>query len=59
MVIGLTMDIPRDGPDLWIDVLQLAGLAHLFFKERAVDGGEGFDGDKEVGAGGATRLCGP
>jgi hypothetical protein len=28
-------------------------VAHLFFEERAIDGGEGFDGDKEVGAGGA------
>ena len=52
VVIGLTVDIPRDGPDLGIDVLQQAGLAHLGFEERAVDGGEGFHGDKEVGSGG-------
>ena len=52
VVIGLTVDIPGDGPDLGVDVLQQAGVAHLFFEEGAVDGGEGFDGDKEVGAGG-------
>jgi hypothetical protein len=53
VVIGLTMDIPRESPDLGIDVLQPSGVAHLFFEERTVDGREGFDGDKEVGAGGA------
>ena len=53
VVIGLTVDVPGDGPDLGVDLLQQAGVAHLFFEEGAVDGGEGFDGDKEVGAGGA------
>ena len=53
VVIGLTVDVPGDGPDLGVDVLQQSGLAHVFFEERAVDGGEGFDGDKEVGSGGA------
>ena len=52
VVVGLTVDVPGDGPDLGVDVLQQAGVAHLFFEEGAVDGGEGFDGDKEVGAGG-------
>jgi hypothetical protein len=52
VVMGLTMDIPRDGPDLGVDVFQPSGVAHLFFEEGAVDGGEGFDGDKEGGAGG-------
>ena len=52
VVIGLTVDIPGDGPDLRIDLLQQAGVAHVFFEEGTVDGGEGFDGDKEVGAGG-------
>jgi hypothetical protein len=52
MVMGLPVDVPGDGPDLGIDVLQQAGLAHLFFEERAVDGGEGFHGDQEVGSGG-------
>jgi len=53
VVIGLTMDLPGEGPDLWIDVLQQAGLVHLFFEERTGDGGEGVDGDQEVSAGGA------
>jgi hypothetical protein len=52
VVVGLTMAIPRDDPDLGIDVLQQSGLAHLCFEERTGDGGEGFDGDQEVGAGG-------
>ena len=34
-------------------VLQQAGVAHGLFEERAVEGGEGFDGDKDVGSGGA------
>src|SRR5262249_59571970 len=53
MVIGLTVDVPGDGPDLGVDVLQQASLAHVVFEERAVDGGERFDRDKEVGSGGA------
>jgi hypothetical protein len=52
VVIGLTVDVPGDRPDLRIDLLQQIGLAHGFFEERTVDGGEGFDRDKEVGAGG-------
>lgn len=52
VVLGLTVDVPGDGPDLGIDVLQESGSVHIFFEEGAVDGGEGFDGDKEVGAGG-------
>ena len=52
MVIGLTVDVPRDSPDLGIDVLEQAGVAHLVFEDGAVDGGEGFDGDKEGGPGG-------
>ena len=51
--MGLTMDIPRDGPDLGLDVLQPSGVAPLWFEERTGDGREGFDGDKEVGSGGA------
>ena len=50
VVIGLRVDVPRDGPDPGGNLLQPASLAHLFFEERAVDGREGFDGDKEVGA---------
>jgi hypothetical protein len=55
VVIGLARDVPGDGPDLGVDLRQQAGVAHLFFEERAVDGGEGFDGDQEVGAGGQPR----
>lgn len=55
VVISLTVDVPRDGPDLGGDVLQQSGLAHVFFEQSAVDGGEGFDGDKEVGSGGQPR----
>src|SRR5262249_12609809 len=57
VVIGLTMDIPGNSPDLGIDVLQEIGLAHGVFEERTVDGGEGFDGDKEVGSGGAPSRA--
>ena len=53
VVIGLAVDIPRDGPGLWIDLLQQTGLAHVFFEERAGDGRERFDRDKEVRSGGA------
>jgi hypothetical protein len=53
VVIGLSVDVPRDGPDLGGNVLQQSGLTHLFLKERAVDGGERFDRDKEVDSGGA------
>ena len=52
VVIGLTMDIPGDGPDLGINLLQQTGVAHLFFEDGAVDGGERFDRDKEIGPGG-------
>jgi len=52
VVPRLTVDVPRDGPDLWVDVVQQSGLGHVFFEDGAVDGGEGFDRDKEVGSGG-------
>jgi len=55
MVIGLTVDVPGDGPDLWGDVLQQSSVAHVFFEKSAGDGGEGFDRDKEVGSGGQPR----
>ena len=55
VVIGLTVDVPRDGPDLGGDVLQQSGVAHVFFEQSAVEGGEGCDGDKQVGAGGQPR----
>jgi hypothetical protein len=37
VVIGLTMDGPGDGPDLWGDVPQQSGVAHIFLQERAGD----------------------
>ena len=37
VVIRLTVDVPGDGPDLWGDVLQQTGLAHIFLKESTVD----------------------
>jgi hypothetical protein len=57
MVMRLTGDVPGDGPDLGSDVLQQAGLTPLFFEERAVNGGEGFHGDKAVGSGGYPRCA--
>ena len=50
---GLAVDVPGDGPNLWVDVLQQSGLAHGFFDDGSVDGREGFHGDKDVGSGGA------
>jgi len=52
VVVGLTVDIPRDGPDLGIDVLQQASLGYLFLEDGAGDGRAGFDGHKDVGTGG-------
>jgi len=52
VVVGLTVDVLGDGPDLGVDVLQQSGLAHIVFEHGAVEGGEGFDRDKEVSAGG-------
>jgi hypothetical protein len=60
VVIGLTLDVPGDGPDLWGKVLQQSGLAHVFLKKSAGERGEGCDGDKEVSSGGApcrAVLC--
>jgi hypothetical protein len=38
VVVGLTVDIPGDGPDLRVDGLQQAGVAHLFLEKRTVNG---------------------
>ncbi len=35
VVMGLTLDVPGDGPDLWVAVLQPAGVAHVFLHESA------------------------
>ena len=32
VVIGLTMDVPGDGPALWVEVRQQSGLVHIFVK---------------------------
>lgn len=50
VVMGLTVDIPGDGPDLGGDVLQEASLAHLFLEKRTGNGGERSDRDEEVGS---------
>jgi hypothetical protein len=55
VVIGLTVDIPGDGPALRIDVFQQSSCVHLLFPQSAVDGWEGFHRDKEVGSGGQPR----
>ena len=55
VVMGLTVDVPGDRPDLGGDVLQQSGLVDGFFEERTVDRGEGFDRDKAVGSGGQPR----
>jgi hypothetical protein len=53
MGIGLRGDVPGDGPDLGVDVLQQSSVAHGFFAKSAGDGREGFHGDKKVGSGGS------
>jgi len=57
VVLGLTVDVPGDGPDLGIDTLEQTGAVHLFFDERPVDGRERFHGNQEVGAGGAPGCA--
>jgi hypothetical protein len=52
LVRGLTVDMPGDGPHLGVDLLQEAGVVHVFFEDGAGERGEGFYGDKEVSAGG-------
>jgi hypothetical protein len=37
VVMGLTIDVPGDGPDLWVDGRQQSGLAHIVLKESAVE----------------------
>jgi hypothetical protein len=50
--MGLTVDVPGDGPHVGGEVLQPSGVAPIFCEDGTGEGGEGFDGDKEVGAGG-------
>ena len=58
MVIGLTVDVPRDGPDLGIDVLEQAGLAPLVFEEGAGEGERALTGTKKVAREG-RQVVGP
>jgi hypothetical protein len=57
VVVGLTLDVPGEGPDLGGDILQQSGGAQGVFAEGAGEGGEGCDGDKAVGAGGEPRCA--
>jgi len=38
VMIGLTVDVPGDRPHVGGDVLQQAGLTHIFFEDGSVDG---------------------
>jgi len=38
VVLGLPVDVPGEVPDLWGDVLQQAGWAHLLLPHGAGDG---------------------
>lgn len=53
VVLGLPVDVPRDGPHLGGDGLQPSSVAQGCCAESAGDGGEGVDRDNEVGSGGA------
>ena len=53
----LRVDVPGEVSDLWVDVLQPSGSAHVFFEEGSVDGRESSDGDKEVGSGGKPSAA--
>jgi hypothetical protein len=52
VVMGLTRDIPGDGPARRIALLQQASVAHGFFAEGTGEGGKGCDGHTAGGAGG-------
>ena len=47
VVVGLTVDIPGDGPDLGGDLLQQTAVAHLFSEQVAVDGESALTGSKK------------
>jgi hypothetical protein len=52
VVIGLTVDVPGDGPGLGSAVRQHSGVAPGVFEAGAVEGGKGCDRDTEGGTGG-------
>ena len=49
--VGLAVDVPMGVPDQGVDLRQQSSLVHIFFEERAVHGGKGLHGDREVGSG--------
>jgi hypothetical protein len=51
-VVGLRVDVPREGPDLGIALRQEPGVGHGVCEAGAGEGREGCDGDKDGGAGG-------
>ena len=53
----LTRDMPGDGPDLGVAILQQSGLAHIVLEDGSGDGGEGLHGDKAGGSGGSPRCA--
>jgi hypothetical protein len=56
-VLGLTMDVPGDGPDCWGAVLPHSHLAHGVFAQSAGEQGEGFDRATAVRSGGQPRCA--
>ena len=52
VVMGLTVDVPGEGPGLGSDVRQPSGVAHGVFAEGAGEGGKGVDRDTDGGTGG-------
>jgi hypothetical protein len=52
VVLSPTVDVPGEGPDLGVDGLQEAGLAHVCFADGAGEGGARLHGDTAVGSGG-------
>jgi hypothetical protein len=51
VVLGLSVDVPGESPDLGVHGLQQSSVAQVCFEDGAVDGGEGFDRDTEMGSG--------
>jgi hypothetical protein len=49
---GLRVDISREVPDLWVDVLQQSGWSAGFLEDGPGDGGESSDRDQAGGSGG-------
>jgi hypothetical protein len=56
--MGLTVDVPGEGPPVGGDGLPQAGVAPLGFADGTGEGGEGFDGAKDVGSGGLPGRAG-